>query len=981
MDKSILESEFVKKVSSMEEMLWINKSGKDGTFTERVTPQMVEEASERLKRFAPYIAKAFPETEETKGIIESPICEVPHLLETMQMSLGKQLYGGRLFLKCDSHLPISGSVKARGGIYEVLKFAEEIAIKEGMLKVDDDYSKLAGEEFKDLFSQYKIAVGSTGNLGLSIGIISAKLGFDVTVHMSIDAKQWKKDLLRKIGATVVEHSGSYQKAVAEGRKIAESDPKCHFVDDENSLDLFTGYATAAKRLKVQLDDLGVVVDAEHPLFVYIPCGVGGAPGGVTYGIKQIWGENAHCSFAEPTHAPCMLLGMGTGLNERIAVEDIGIDGKTKADGLAVGRASKLVAESMKTLIDSISTIDDYKLFTYLKLLLETEDIFVEPSACASFDMPFRLLENEEYLEYYNLKGKLENATHILWATGGSMVPEDEMLSYLQPNVDPQTGSLLSQADIEELEAFVEGDGGYFGMQREWLYDFIDRGIEEARFTEKEAKQDLQIALWYAYASNNLNTYLDYYRTAEWMPYSQENAKGCATWYYRYSVALMYCGRVEEALEYAEKGATEEPTYPWIWLQVAKLRAHFGDKAGALEAVTQGLAAEPGDYEFLTLQKEIEDDEPLEKMLYHWITPENDQELQSGEDEEADEKMRSISCVIVDETGLERFFKMFEPKKDEYIANSPFCEFPYAVNNHTFNLVFRMNEAGLSKLPIDWLQNLKEKLQSEQWLNRKYPDGRNGDLYEVMVKLNLEIGLFYQLEDTDHYFRVILNPDGTEIDGSFRTTEGEDAEMYTEEEMDAIGAHIEENFGHFPSVLHELVSTDVHVDICAIVPTKERDYYTLVTMGMGAHCMNVPQELSEYKLQRAELLINLPSDWKLDEESMKDEKWYWPVRLLKNLARLPIRYDTWLGWGHTVGGEEDFAENTKLCSSIIINQQLADESADVCVLPNGEEVNFYHVLPLYKEELEYKLNNNADDLLDKMENVSIVVNPNRPNTLT
>lgn len=97
MDKSILESEFVKKVASMEEMLWINKSGKEGTFTERVTSQMVEEASERLKRFAPYIATAFPETKETQGIIESPICEVPNLLEAMQKNLAKSLYGGRLF--------------------------------------------------------------------------------------------------------------------------------------------------------------------------------------------------------------------------------------------------------------------------------------------------------------------------------------------------------------------------------------------------------------------------------------------------------------------------------------------------------------------------------------------------------------------------------------------------------------------------------------------------------------------------------------------------------------------------------------------------------------------------------------------------------------------------------------------------------------------------------------------------------------------
>ena len=552
----------------------------------------------------------------------------------------------------------------------------------------------------------------------------------------------------------------------------------------------------------------------------------------------------------------------------------------------------------------------------------------------------------------------------------------------EPDIHEETGSLLSAEDIETLESFDEGVSGYFGKMLRWLEDFIKNGVEEGKFTEKQAHQDLQIALWYAFACNNLDDYIHYYQAAQWMKDSESNAAGCATWYYRYSVALMYCGRLEEALEYAERGIQEEPDYPWIWLQVGKLRAHFGDKTGALDAVKQGLELEPGDYEFLTLRQEIKSGATLEQMEYHWIDPGADQTLQQGLDKDADDKQRALACILVDEAGLAEFYELFCPERYGYEKNSPCCEFQYPVKEHLVELSFRMNEAGLSKMGTDWLRQLKERLDSGEWLNHT-PEGEpEGILIAVFVDQTRRIGLVYQQPGDDQYFQLFLNPDLTKADAIWSSTGNREPEVYTEDEMTAIEQHIKNTFGEFENVFHELVSPDIHVDICVVSPSEERDYYTLVTIGMGAHRMNVPEELAEYKLERAELAIALPPDWKLDEESLKDERWYWPIGLLKVLARLPISNDTWLGFGHTMDKQSPFAEDTELCAALLVGpQDVVWNGGEVCTLPSGEEVNFYQVIPLYRNEMEYKMEHDADALLKKMAGISFVVNPTRQNAIT
>ena len=358
-----------------------------------------------------------------------------------------------------------------------------------------------------------------------------------------------------------------------------------------------------------------------------------------------------------------------------------------------------------------------------------------------------------------------------------------------PEIHEETGSLLSPEDIETLQSFEDGYSGHFGRMRQWIEEFVEKGVQERRFSEKQARQDLQIALWYSFACNNLDEYLSYYRAARWMKDSEPNAAGCGTWYYRYSTALMYCGRLEEALEYAEKGAREQPEYPWIWLQLGRLRAHFGDKAGALEAAWNGLALEPGDYEFQTLEREIYAGATLEQMEWHWIDPKTDQQLQAGEAEaeEIAEKQCAIACIRVNEAGLADFYQLFHPEQCDYVKNDPDCRFSYMVQGHPVQLSFRMNEAGLSKLGTDWLRQFKNWLDHD-WLTCSSADGPAGTLEAVFVSQRRRVELVYRQPGKKHYFRIFRDQDGSECSAAHFAgcPEPDEEQEQTEENSDLRG---------------------------------------------------------------------------------------------------------------------------------------------------------------------------------------------------
>ena len=189
--------------------------------------------------------------------------------------------------------------------------------------------------------------------------------------------------------------------------------------------------------------------------------------------------------------------------------------------------------------------------------------------------------------------------------------------------------------------------------------------------------------------------------------------------------------------------------------------------------------------------------------------------------------------------------------------------------------------------------------------------------------------------------------------------------------DAIARHIEEHWGEPSRLFHDTISEYVRVHIHVVEATKERPYHTLITSGMSDRPMRTPKEVKEYRF--AELVISLPPTWPLDGKGWKHERHWWPFQWLRQIARLPHEFNTFLFYGHTVPNGDPakpFAPGTKLCCMLLSSPVLCGEEADTLAIDKKTQIHFYSPIPIYREEMDFALSRGSVELLERLENAGV-----------
>lgn len=223
----------------------------------------------------------------------------------------------------------------------------------------------------------------------------------------------------------------------------------------------------------------------------------------------------------------------------------------------------------------------------------------------------------------------------------------------------------------------------------------------------------------------------------------------------------------------------------------------------------------------------------------------------------------------------------------------------------------------------------------------------------------------------------LTPGGSRIIHGTPRTDTFRGPVTAAENLDHIAAHLAPLYGDYESVLHEIISDIVHLDVLVFPPRRAGDVWTYVTSGMSDLPMTLPDDLAA-RNARAEMMIHLPDAWgrqiaALAPGAPDADAVFWPISLMKFLARMPHENGTWLGDGHTVPFGEPVAPDTRMDGVIVHGAFLPDDKFQM-TLPGGDVVNFLSYTPLYPEEMEFKLREGSDALYDRFDRMGMTPGP-------
>lgn len=211
--------------------------------------------------------------------------------------------------------------------------------------------------------------------------------------------------------------------------------------------------------------------------------------------------------------------------------------------------------------------------------------------------------------------------------------------------------------------------------------------------------------------------------------------------------------------------------------------------------------------------------------------------------------------------------------------------------------------------------------------------------------------------------------------------------YTPYEAQTIQDHIIKHYGNISRTVMVKECERLDLKLYVIEPTKERDFYTVVTSGMGAYKMDLPDDFKDDNVDRIELLIYLGSNWDIDSAFKASSsgsstgliidgkvtpllgninaQWNYPIQILKNLAQVPVNNESYFVMGNIMDDETPFSDSTSDSGVILMFPAYTTEEGQVCTLPDGEKVGFLQIMPITTNEIERAANLNRNLIFHKL----------------